>query len=201
MSYAGPPPSTLSDVIAYIRAVYVQAGLLRSVSTDPTTGIEWLDGERYRGQEGAPPRITFEETAPSGSNIGPPIEIGGRQSASLTETVVCRVWGADTTADGDRYRAAKAMAMQLLDAFICTAEGRIFGAQILREDQTNIETFGEEYQLVLSYKWAVPYDNTIRLAAEALGRTSGLPDPDRGNGATTLTFPSPTATLANARSS
>lgn len=197
MSYRGNAPSTLSDVLRYVRALYAQAGLLRDPSTNQG-GIEMLTGERYRRQDGAPPRIVFEQLAKPG-NVGGPLEIGARQSASVTETCLCRVWGAETTADADRYDAAKALAAQLLDGFKIAAPGRLRGAQILREDETSIETFGEEYQLLVSYTWAVPRDEQLRQAATALALVSDSPqDPDRPNGGTGLSF-TPAVVVENER--
>lgn len=194
MSYRGNTPSTLSDVLRYVQALYAQptaaapAGLLRTNPKDPSTGIEMLTGERYRKQNGAPPRIVFEQL-PQAGKIGPVLEIGARESFSVTETCLARVWGRETTAQPDRYDAAKTLAMQLLDGFKLAAPGYLTGASILREDQTNIETFGEEYQLLVSYTWAVPRDEALRQAAVALALFSDTPqDIDRPNGGTGDTF-------------
>ena len=187
MSLGGPPPSTLSDVLRYVAGLYAQAGLVRTVPGDPSTGIEIIVGERYDQQEGAPPRLFFRPD--KRGKLGPIFEITGRSVGSWTHGCMVYVWGAESATDLDRYDAAEALVMQVQAALqIAGVERSSFG-DITREDGTSLVTFGEEYSFRFEYTWAVPRDPALEAAALALGLLSQSPtDPDRPLGPTPQTF-------------
>jgi hypothetical protein len=179
MSSQGNTPSTLSDVLRYIEAIY-------ALIPDETT--VFFDGEEHLESEGAPGRIIFVQTE-DGGELGPPLAIGANQAASITETVVCYVWGSETVADADRCDDAKARSMRLLAAFKAAAPGRLAMRRLSRMKGTNIVTFGEEWRMTIAYTWAVPQDRAVTKAAKTLGGPSPLPpDPDRPDGNTGMTF-------------
>lgn len=187
MSLGGPPPSTLSDVLRYVVALYTQAGLVRTNPADPSTGTEILVGERYDQQEGAPPRILFRVTRDG--HLGPVFELTGRSVGSWTQGCEVFVWGRETTSDLDRYDDAMARAMQAQAALqIAGVERATFG-KVTRGDGTPIVTFGEDYSFRFEYTWAIPRDAVLEAAANALGAISQTPtDPDRPLGPTGNVF-------------
>lgn len=178
MSWQGNTPSTLADVLKYIEALYAQAN-------DSTV---FFTGERHLESEGAPGRIIFLPVRDL-STLGPPRELGARQVGTIREGVRCYVWGAETTADADRYEDARRRMMRLIAAFKNSAPGRLLMGPIVRGDQTDVDTYGEEYQITIAYEWAVPNDRAIAKAAKTLGGPTILPpDPDRPEGDTGKTF-------------
>lgn len=178
MSTGGTPPSTLDDVLAYVRALYVQMA-------DPTT---FEMGECFDGSEGAPPRIRFVVTRGQ-SALGPVLEVGARQLGSISEAVTCYVWGSETLDDADRYRDAKARVMTLLAAFNAAGVGRLVLRRLERGDTTSLITYGEQYQMEIAYVWAVPRSDAVDRAARALALTGASPpDPSRPNGDTGQTM-------------
>lgn len=150
----GPPISTLDDVVQSIRDHLDAAGYLRTDPSDPRTGIEWLEGERYSGQEGAPPRI-FWLTGEDGK-IGGPGVVDANYVAGVTEQATALLWGDETPADGDRYRAAKSLGVLLFNCLGKVAPGRVTRLSFRRPVKTDLLTFGEEYRLSFSYFWRVP---------------------------------------------
>lgn len=192
------PVSTVHDVIANVIALLTAVGDARDPNTNPN-GIELLIGERYLREEGAPPRIVFVPTT-AGGRLGPPLEIGARQVGSITESVRCYVWGAETSLDVSRYDDAAARCVRLLNAFAASCSGRSTKGAFSRNAGTNIETFGEEYVVELSYTWPVPYDDEIFAAAYATAPSPALspPNPDQPTGDTGLTF-GVAVTLTNER--
>ncbi len=188
-------PATLDDVLDSVRASFSRRGRLRDVNTNPG-GVEMLRGERYLRQEGAPPRVIF--VCASG-NIGGPIAIGARQTASITESVRCYIWGAETDDDAGRISAARSLAMELINTFKAWAGGRLTGGSLERSIDTNVETFGEEYQLVYNYIWGVPEDEGVWADAYANAVAASPPNPDKPNGDTGATFGIGAITLTNTR--
>ncbi len=187
MSLGGPAPSTIFDVLRYVRALYVQAGLVRTVPADPATGIEFLMGERYDGSEGAPPRIFFRPD--KRGKMGGVYELTGRSIGTWAHGCNVFVWGAETTGDFARYDAATALAMQVQAALQLAGVERSTFGEVTREDGTSLLTFGEEYAFRFEYVWSVPRDAALEAAALALGATSQSPtDPDRPLGPTPQTF-------------
>jgi hypothetical protein len=145
----GPDVSTLDDFMVAVQARFAAAG-------DPTPV---LIGERWLPQFSAPPRIVFRPTK-DGGNFGPPNRVGAGFIASIRETMTAYVWGDETVADGDRYRAAKALCMRLINAYRREGPGKLTGLNIARGDAT-AETFGEEYQVTAAFTWNVPQDAAI----------------------------------------
>jgi hypothetical protein len=187
VSLGGPPPSTLSDVLRYVVALYTQAGLVRTVPGDPSTGIEVLIGERYDQQEGAPPRLFFRYD-PRGQ-MGPVLELTGRDVGSWKHGCMVYAWGAETLSDLDRYDAAVALTMQARAALHIAAAARGGTVEVVRADESSLNTFGEDYSFRFEYTWSIPRDDALERAALALGATSQSPtDPDRPNGDTGYTF-------------
>jgi hypothetical protein len=173
----GPPISMLDDLLEAIRHRLEVVGALRVTPGDGR--IEWLIGERYEQQEGAPPRI-FVLLDQDGA-LGPPHKLGGGYIAGITERCKFLIWGAETPADGDRYRAAKAILVRLVNAIRASAPGRVKGLRITRGDTPAIVSYGEEYQLSMEYLWPVPVDARIW----AVPTTPVAPtDPDRPHGDT-----------------
>jgi len=197
MSLGGPPPSTLSDVLRYVKALYVQAGLVRTLPSDPSTGIEFLVSERYIEQEGSPPRLLF--VIDSAGKLGPVYELTGRSVGTWTHGCRVYAWGAESADDIARNDAAMALMMQAQAALqIAGVERATFG-DVVREDDTNIVTFGEEYNFRFEYTWSVPRDAALEAAALALGAVSKSPtDPDRPLGHTPQNF-SINVVMQNAR--
>jgi len=177
----GPPVSTLDDVLQAVHDVLGTAGYLRSGDRPP--GIEWLIGERYEEQEGAPPRV-FCLVGEDGS-VGGPGAVDANFVAGVTERCTMLLWGDETTADGDRYRAAKQLGIVLINVLRLVAPGRLSGLTLRRPYKTDLNTFGEEYRLTFEYQWRVP-----RVAAIwAVPVTPLSPyDPMRPNGDTGTTF-------------
>lgn len=199
----GPTISaTLSDVIANVIALLVTVGDADYPHVSGSGLMEVLIGERYLREEGAAPRIVFVQTE-DGGEVGGPIELGGRQVASVTETVRCYIWGAENTDDRLRYDDAKRRVMRLLNAFRATAPGRLKGARLVRGQDSNIVTYGEEFQFTIACTWPVFYDDELWAAAYAAAQSPAPspPDPDRLDGGSGLSFATGTATLANTRPS
>jgi hypothetical protein len=187
VSLGGPPPSTLSDVLRYVVALYTQAGLVRTVPADPSTGIEILIGERYKKSEGAPPRLFFQYD--DRGEMGPVLELTGRDVASWTHGCWVYAWGAESATDLDRYDSAIALAMQVRAALHIAAAARGGAVEVVRAARSSLNTFGEDYSFRFQYTWSIPRDNALELAALALAATSQSPtDPDRPNGSTGQTF-------------
>jgi len=174
----GPPVSTLDDVIDGVRAVFEAASMLRVTPGDGL--IEWLIGERYDGQEGAPPRV-FVLTGEDGSVGGPDRIGGGMFVAGVRERCTFLIWGAETAADGDRYRAAKDIGVDLTNALRLVAPGKIKGLQLRRPYKTDILTYGEQYRLGVEYAWNVPRRARIWNVAVT---PNAAPDPMKPNGPT-----------------
>lgn len=177
----GPPVSMLDDLLEAIRYRLEAVGALRVTPGDGR--IEWLIGERYEEQEGAPPRI-FVLVNQDGQ-LGPPNKLGAGFIAGITERCKFLIWGAETPADGDRYRAAKAIMVRLINAIRASAPGRATGLRIVRSDTPKIVTYGEEYQLNMDYFWAVPKDAAIWAVPTT---PVSPPDPDRPHGDTGYDF-------------
>jgi hypothetical protein len=177
----GPPVSMLDDLLAAIRFRLNAVGALRVTPGDGK--IEWLIGERYEQQDGVPPRI-FALVNQDGKLSGPN-KLGAGFIAGITERCTFLIWGAETVADGDRYRAAKAVMVRLINAILASAPARAFGMRITRSDTPKIVTYGEEYQLSIDYFWSVPRDAAIwNVPITAVAP----PDPDRPHGDTGYTF-------------
>jgi hypothetical protein len=174
----GPPVSTLDDVIEGVRSVLSDAGLLRVTPGDGL--IEWLIGERYDGQHGTPPRV-FVLVGEDGS-VGGPDRVGaGLYVAGTKERCTFLIWGDETTADGDRYRAAKDIGIDLINALRLVAPGRLKSLTLRRPYASDINTFGEEYRLNVEYHWNVPRRARIWNVSITPAAT---PDPMRPNGPT-----------------
>lgn len=187
MSLGGPPPSTLSDMLRYVVALYAQAGLIRTDLADPSTGIEIIVGERYEQQEGAPPRLFFRPD--KDGKLGPVYELTGRSIGSWSQSCNVYTWGAESAVDLDRYDSAMALAMQAQAALQIAGVQRATFGPVTRQDGTSILTFGEEYAFRFEYVWEVPRDATLEAAAIALGALSQSPTlPDQPNGPTGDTF-------------
>lgn len=186
MSLGGTAPTSLAGALRYVRALYAQAGLLRTVSTDPSTGIEMLEGERYLHENGHPPRIVFVR---DDEKVGGVLEIGSNEIGSRSQGCTAYVWGAETTDDGTRYDAADALLDRLMAAVNIAGAGRITPGTVQPMKDTNVETFGEEYRWRFEYARQVPRDATLEAAATALAVLSSSPDdPDRPTGGSGLTF-------------
>lgn len=182
MSAGGPVPSTLDDLLVYVRALLVQCGQADFPHVNGSGFTEVLIGERYDQGEGASNQILFIPTEEGGA-LGPPLHVSSREIGSIGESCVCYVWGSETTADATRYQSARALVMRLMACFNVAAPGMITWGRETRSAGTDITTFGEEFRLVITYTWAVPRDAAVDAAARVLGPvTSGLSDPDRPNG-------------------
>ncbi len=169
----GPPVSTIDDFVAAVKGTLSAVGALRAVPSDDL--IEWEEGDRYDESEGKPPRIRV--LIGDAGNLGPPTKIGGGHIGSMHENARFFVWGAETTADGDRHRAAMTICLRLVNVF---QKGRIE-----RSSRTSILTFGEEYQINVEWIWNVPHDAAIW----AVPVTPVSPnDPAQPNGPTGKTF-------------
>jgi hypothetical protein len=177
----GPPVSTLDDVLEGVRLVLSTAGYLRTGNHPP--GIEWLVGERYEQSEGAPPRVLV--LVGEDGSVGGPGAVDAGYVAGVTERCTMLLWGDETTADGDRYRAAKQIAVTVVNALRLVAPGRLAGLTLRRPYKTDLLTYGEEYRLTFSYFWRVP-----RVAAIWSVPVTPIspPDPMRPNGDTGLDF-------------
>jgi hypothetical protein len=190
VSLGGPAPSTLSDVLRYVVALYTQAGLVRTNPADPATGIEILTGERYDRQEGAPPRLFFRPDKQG--RMGPVRELTGRSVGTWTHGCNVYAWGAETAADLDRYDAAIALAMQVRAALHLAVAARGGAFEVVRADETSLVTFGEDYMFRFEYTWDIPRDDALERAALALAQANGYSqsptDPDRPHGPTPQTF-------------
>lgn len=193
------PVSTVHDVIGNVIALLVAVGDADYPHVTGSGLTELLVGERYLGEEGGANRIVFVPTA-AGGQLGGPLEIGARQVGSITESVRCYVWGAETVADVSRYDDAAAKCVRLLNCFAASCPGRNTKGAFRRLAETNVVTYGEEYVVELSYTWPVPYDDQVFAAAYAAAPNPPLSpaNPDQPNGSTGLTF-SVTPTLANTR--
>lgn len=172
-------------------------------SSRDANGVGWrpliYTGERFDQQEGAPPRLYFRPDPDE--KIGPVLDIGGREIASRMQSCDVFVWGAETTADLDRYDAADALLDQAIAAVFTAGAGRITMGDVKRQDETSIDTFGEEYRWRFEYARLVPRSDAFEAAAAALALLSKSPeDPDRPNGGNGLT-PVVAVVSANARPS
>lgn len=201
MGLSTATPATLSDVIRSVKLLLGPSpgvGELRDPNANPN-GVEFLIGERYLREEGAPPRIVL--VPDTNGTIGPALAVGARQVCGITERVRCYVWGREGASglDVDRYDDARARSMRLLNAFKASASGRLRGASLVRGVDSNVETFGEEYQLTLAYTWGVPEDAAVWAAAFALLPVGSPPAPDQPQGPTANTFATTSVTLANTR--
>jgi hypothetical protein len=153
-------------------------------------GVGWTPliyvGERYDRQEGATPRLYFRPSPKE--RMAGVLEIGDRQVASRIQACDVFVWGAETTADLDRYDAADALLDLVIAGVFTAGAGRIAGGDVDRQDGTSIETLGEEYRWHFEYARLVPRSDAIEAAAAALALMSKSPDdPDRPNGGNGLT--------------
>jgi hypothetical protein len=105
--------------------------------------------------------------------------------AGVKERCTFLIWGAETTADGDRYRAAKSLGIDLINALRLVAPGRLKGLTLRRPYTSDLLTFGEEYRLNVEYSWNVPRRAAIWNVAIT---PNAPPDPMRPNGPGTQDF-------------
>lgn len=167
------------------------AGPSGTGSQADANGVAWFPliyvGERYLRQEGATPRIVFVPT--TRERWGGILDIGSREVASRLQGCDVYVWGAETLADLDRYDDADARLDDMIAAVFIAGAGRITGGDVVREAETNIATFGEEYRWSFVYARQVPCSDRMEAAAMALSLTSQSPtDPDRPLGGTGMSF-------------
>lgn len=163
------------DVIAEIQAIYLAVGDMTPL----------LIGERHLPEIDCTPRVVFVLTL-DGGNIGPVPKIGAGYVAGITETIKCYVWGAETVEDVERYREAHLITIRILNCFKRTTPGRLTG-KVYKRDKASEQTYGENYQLTVSYTWGVPTDDAIfRVTSETPGAQP--PSPDQPNGSTGANF-------------
>jgi hypothetical protein len=191
-------PATLSDVIANVITLLVGLGEADFPHVSGSGKVGIFIGERYLKEEGAPPRIVFVR-ADAESNGG--IATGARTVGGITEAVDCYIWGAETSADVDRYRDAEARWHRLLNAFKASASGRIKARRRSRLRSTNVVTYGEEFIWTVEYTYAVPYDQALwdYANAHAPNPPPSPPNPDKPDGDTGAVFGVGSVTLANTR--
>lgn len=160
----GPPRSTLGAAMVAVRAQLAGAGYTRDPNTNPG-GIEILIGERYLREEGAPPRLVMVRgTGESGANPAAsptPKRIGDGNIAQWGQSFTCYLWGAETVDDATRYDAQDVLADQVVNAVAKVMPGRAKVTTINPLLETNIVTFGEELQLVVTYTRGVPRSGAI----------------------------------------
>lgn len=112
-------------------------------------------GERYLKQEEAPRRIIL---VPDAGNFGGVIGAGEGTVGGLVMTCTAYLWGAETADDLDRYDDATALLHRFCNVLKRVAGSRVKDAPITREQATNVETFGEEYQVRFAYEYGIPTD-------------------------------------------
>ena len=176
----GPPRSTLADFMRAIVERFDAVGATRS-ATNPG-GVELLVGEKWLRAEGFPPRVVLVRTS---GKIGGPPRIGGGDVASVAQGVTAYVWGAETADDLGRYAAQDALLDQLTNVVRAVAPGRAEISTLNPLVQTNVVTFGEEIQALITWSRGVPTDAAVWRAATT---PSDAPDPARPNGSTGLVF-------------
>ena len=139
------PTSTLADLLRAIVELFA--------TVEPTTSI--YIGERYLRQEGKPRRIVLVS---DDGNLGPVLGVGEGTIGGVTLACTAYLWGAETSNDLDRYNDATLLLHRFVNALKRLAGARVKDAPITREKDTNIVTFGEEYQLRFSYEYGIPLD-------------------------------------------
>ena len=137
------------------------AGLMRAIvelfaAIEPGTPI--YIGERYLKQEGRPRRIIM---VPDDGTISGVLGIGETAAGGLTQTCTVYLWGAETGDDLDRYDDADALLGRFVNALKRLAGSRVKDAPLAREKDSNVVTFGEEYQIRFSYEREIPTDQEV----------------------------------------
>jgi hypothetical protein len=153
----GPPRSTLGAAMVAVRAQLAGAGYGRDPNTNPG-GIEILIGERYLKEEGVPPRLVMVRTT---GKSGGALRVGDGNVASWAQGFTAYLWGAETADDATRYDAQDNLVDQVVNAIRKTMPGRAELSTINPLVETNIVTFGEELQLLVTYKRSVPRDGRL----------------------------------------
>lgn len=164
--------STMSDVLRAARDIML--------TEDPTTEV--LKGERYLRQEGAANRVIF--VIGDGTWSGAP-KIGAKLVGAVNDSCTAFIWGVETTDDFTRDDAALVLRRRLISALHRVAPGRITPGAVRRLRDTNIITYGEEYQIDFSYREDIGVVRTIAELVATDGVTSP-PNPLKPNGATGL---------------
>lgn len=177
----GPPRSAIGATMAALAAALTAAGYGRDPVANPG-GIEILIGERYLQQEGFPPRLVLVRASGRASGPG---RIGDGNVANWAQGFTCYLWGAETAADATRYDAQDALVDQVVNAVRFLMPGRAEISVVNPLVASNIVTFGEELQVLVTYTRGVPRDAAIW----ALSVTPvSPPDPMRPNGDQGTTF-------------
>lgn len=194
------PCATSADVVRNVVAIlsHPLVAFVYDATTTPG-GARIFHGEEYLDQNDTPPRVVFV-LGEDGGDLGPVLEIGARQVASVTEPISVHIWGAGARDDA-RTDDAKARAHRIINAFKASTPGRLRGKLITREQSPRILKHGEEVVIRLAYSWAVPEDEDVYEAAYALAPVPALspPNPDQPGGPTGLEFFTTPITLTNAR--
>ncbi len=175
----GPPRSTLADLMRSVVAHYQAMGADRGSGPN---GVELLVGNRYLKAEGLPPRIVMVRT---NGTVGadPTVTRNGLYDASIAHGLTCYVWASETTDDLSRYDALDNVLDRLVSIFRKCAPGRVRISTLNPLVETNVLTYGEEAQVLVTYLRGVPRDSAVwAVPVDAQPATDPMkPNGDTGN--------------------
>lgn len=145
----GPPRSTVADALRGIVLRYLAVG-------DPT---QFLVGERYLKSHGAPGRIILVREG--GQYGGPDRMAPTAWIAAKAQGFRAFLWAAESIDDLKRYDALEDMEDRFVNAVRATMPGRVRISSLNPSVETNVVTFGEELQILVTWERNVPRDAAI----------------------------------------
>lgn len=183
-------PSTLEEVIDGVRDLFDRVGDATPIQV----------GKAYLEQfgVGSAPRVLFvpeDEGSIEGS-----LWIGSVAAVAHGCTVYLR--GAESGADGSRFKAARALGDRVLNCLKICASGRFKGGKTRDASPTDVDAYGADVLMTFTYRRDVPRDealwNLLALATVNTPPTSPI-NPDQPDGSTGLSVTIGTIDTTNTR--
>lgn len=172
--------------VCYAGGVSTAAPSGTGTNTPASTGAGWHPllyvGERYLKQHGAPPTIVI---VPGPGTIGAPTSIGADNVAKDTEEIRAFLWAGEAADDIARYAAIEDMKDRYVNILRKLIPGKLVMRTVNPVLVSNINTFGEDRQIIAEYTREVPRDAAIWNVPIV---PKSPPDPDRPHGDTGFDF-------------